>query len=190
MFERKIIHICIGSLIALLWHLNYISAIHLFYLLLFSAFVSFIQKHRPLPLLTDLLATLSKENEKKFPGKGFITFLIGIILTMKLFPKDIALASIMILTFGDSLSHIFSIIFPYPKLKTKKLKSLFGVSVSLLCSFLFASFFVDLLLAFVGSLSAILLELFEIKIEEEVLDDNVMIPLVAGTVMLLIRTHF
>ncbi|MEM1988331.1 MAG: hypothetical protein QXS41_00620 [Candidatus Woesearchaeota archaeon] len=190
MFERKIIHIAVGSVIALLWYLNYISAIHIFYLLLISSAVSLIHKYKPLPILKEILEQLSKEDEKNFPGKGFITFLIGVLITMKLFSKDIALASIMILTFGDSLSHIFSTTFPKPKLKIKKLKSIFGVLLSFLFSFLFASFFVEPILAFFGSLSAIILELFEIKIEDEVLDDNVMIPLVSGTIMLLIRYHF
>ncbi|MEM4499781.1 MAG: hypothetical protein QXD62_00300 [Candidatus Woesearchaeota archaeon] len=184
---RKIIHILFGCFFSILFYLNLLSSIHVFYLLILSSIISFIHKHKPLPILRELLNVLQKPNENKFPGKGFIMFLIGILLATRLFPKDIALASIMILTFGDSLSEIFSAICPYPKFSLKKGKSLFGFLISFFASLLTASFFVSPFLAFFGVISAIILELFEIKIEDQILDDNIMIPLVSGTIMFFIR---
>ena len=57
----------------------------------------------------------------------------------------------------------------------------------LVIGMIFASFFVSILQAFLGSLFAMTLELIGVAMGGENIDDNLLIPLVAGTIMHLIN---
>lgn len=187
---RKTLHILLGSFIIFSYYYNLISGFWIFCLLLVSALFSYVQKKHPLPIITYFVKHYGRESEKNFPGKGFVLFLIGALLTVELFQKNIALASLAILTFGDSSSQIFSTLVHKHKFKIHKKKSLTGYLVSMTLSWIISSFFVNFLVALVGVVSAITLELFEVKIEDSVLDDNILVPLTAGTSMLIFLSHF
>ena len=125
-----------------------------------------------------------------FPGKGTLFFFIGSLLVLKLFDQDIALASIMILTFGDSVSHLFGAKFGrLQNFFNGKSRKLFeGTLMGALAGFFGAVLFVRFPLAFVGSFSAMMAEVIKIDFNDKTLDDNIVVPLVAATVMFLIRT--
>ncbi len=129
----------------------------------------------------------SKKEEEKFPLKGLLFFIVGSALVMYIFNKDIALASITILTFGDSLSTLASYFGSKYKLNPfSKYKSLFGSICGFVVAFLFCLLFIDPLSALVGSFFGMLSESLVIKLGESDADDNLIIPLVAGTAMYLL----
>jgi len=145
-----------------------------------------------LPIITRSLNYLEREEiKKKFPGRGVMFFFIGVLLVLKLFPEDIALAAIMILTLGDSISHIVG--GKYGRLrnlfngKSKKLYE--GTIAGTLAGFLGALIFIPATEAFLASFTAMVAEVIKIDFNDHTLDDNLVVPLVAGTVIFLLRTY-
>jgi dolichol kinase len=104
-----------------------------------------------------------------------------------LYPKDIALASIMVLAFGDSVSHVFGIHFGKTKTILSETKLLEGTVAGFIAGFIGAWVFVSPFEAFFASLAAMIAEAVEIKLGTEEVDDNIIIPLVAGSVIWLMR---
>ena len=123
----------------------------------------------------------------RLPGEGFVFFLVGSLLAIKLFSQDIALASILILSFGDGISHLIGEGIGKRKILFNKSKNIEGLVFGVIAGTLTALFFVSFLEAFVASLAAMLVEAVEIKIRENHIDDNLFVPLVAGTAILLLR---
>jgi dolichol kinase len=196
--RRKFLHILVGIIIISGIYFNFIKVIHLFIVLVFGIALSIISKFYDIPLLKQCLDYYSKPKErKKFPGKGVIFFFVGVILVLKLFTKDIALASIAILVFGDSVSNIIGRKignFRHPlsskKIKEENRKLIEGSMMGTIIGFIAAAFFVSLTEAFIASLIAMIAEVVEFKMNDDEIDDNLIIPLVAGTVIHLIRLYF
>ncbi len=105
--------------------------------------------------------------------------MIGSILVVYFFPLDIALASIVILSVGDAVSHIVG------KLLSRRtyryIKSIEGTVAGAMCAFVGALLFVDVGLALWGSVIAMLIETINIRI-----DDNLFLPVLAAGVMTLL----
>ncbi len=189
-YGRKILHISIGLGLFYLIYKGFLTPYMLFWLLILSGAISFIQKYYNLPIITFLIKRFGKPSEKRFPGKGFILMLMGMLITLKLFPIQIAYAAIIIQIFGDPLTHLLSLMFPKPRFKVKKTKTIFGVLLAIAITTYLASFFINWIFALTGVVVSLIFELFEIKIEDQVLDDNIMIPIVAGTSMLILLYNF
>tara|TARA_Y100000310_G_C20487438_1_gene717527 strand:+ start:171 stop:767 length:597 start_codon:yes stop_codon:yes gene_type:complete len=189
---RQIIHILAALLAVVLIYYNILSSLSIFLLIVIGILASFLVKRIRLPFFSWFLDNFERENmKKKFPGKGLIFFFIGVLLVLKLFDKDIALASIMILGLGDSVSHLFGARFG-------KIRNIFngdgrklleGTLAGTVTGFLGAVFFVSVPLAFFASLAAMVAEVIKIDFNEHTLDDNLVVPLIAGTVMFLLRYY-
>ncbi len=64
-----------------------------------------------------------------------------------------------------------------------------GTVAGALVGILAAAIFVPLSQAFLGSFAAMIAEVIEIDFNQKPVDDNVVVPLVAGTVMYLLVTY-
>jgi len=117
-----------------------------------------------------------------------IFFFVGVLLAIQLFDQNIALAAIMVLALGDSVSHIIGAQFGKLRnifnIKSKKLFE--GTVAGTIAGFIGAASFVPIPEAFLGSFAAMIAEVIQIDLNETTLDDNMIVPLVAGTVMLLV----
>ncbi len=183
-------HALVGILTVLLIYYNLLSALALFLMIIAGILTSILSKRIRLPFFSYFLDHLEREDMKtKFPGKGMIFFFIGVLLVVKLFDRDIALAAIMVLALGDSVSHLFGARFGEIKniFNGKSKKLLEGTVAGTLAGFFGALLFVPLPEAFLGSMGAMIAEVVKIDLNEKTLDDNLVVPLVAGTVMLLVR---
>jgi len=182
---RKVLHIIFGILIlvlALLFEKGVFVRL-LFILLLLCILLTLLHlKYNIKPI-----AWISKEEEKIFPLKGLLFFIAGAGLTILIFDKNIALAAITILTFGDSISS-FANKFgsKYGINPFKNFKSLFGTLCGIIIGFLFALTFIDPLSALVGSFFGMITEAVAIKLGESDADDNIIVPLAAATAMYLL----
>jgi len=189
---RNLIHIAVGITIMLLI-LNYSQTRWLlFYLLIISILFSFLSYFYKIPILNWLLDNFELERHRKtFPGKSFIFFIAGSLLVIKLFPQNIALASIAILTFADPVSHLASKIgkTKYPKPFNTN-KTIFSTFLGIIAAIIVASFFMPLKYAIPASILALFSEALIIKIWEDYVDDNYLIPLVAGTSIFLLQKLF
>ena len=131
-----------------------------------------------------ILDKIRKENEKQFPLKGAIFFLVSTAIVVLLFPRDIALASILVLTFGDSVSYFAGFFGAKYKINPfRKWKSLFGTFCSMVVAFLFAIIVIDPLSAAIGAFFGMIAEAISIKLGENDADDNLVVPLAAATAM-------
>lgn len=110
---------------------------------------------------------------------------------MQLFDKDIALAAIMILALGDSISHIVGERFGHIRnIFNGNSKKLFeGTLAGTAAGTLGALLFVPFPEALVGSFAAMIAEVIEIDLNSKPLDDNLIVPLVAGTVIMIMRKY-
>ncbi|MBI2102932.1 hypothetical protein HYT55_03780 [Candidatus Woesearchaeota archaeon] len=189
---RQILHLIIGVVVVTLLYYEILTSLSLFLLIVIGILASFISKRKSLPLFHFFLKHLEREEQRKtFPGRGLIFFFIGVLLVIQLFPQDIAFASIMVLAFGDSISHIVGERFGQLKniFNGKSKKLLEGTVAGALVGFLAAAIFVPLSQAFLGSFAAMIAEVIEIDFNQKPVDDNVVVPLVAGTVMYLLVTY-
>ena len=182
---RKILHIVFGILLLALTILLdqgiYIRILFILFLLAILLTVLHLKYSiRP-------IAWISKENEKRFPLKGLIFFIVGAGLASIIFERDIALASITILTFGDSICSIASSILEKRKIRYNgNFKHILGSFCGMVFAFLFALIFIDPISALVGSFFGLAAEAVAIKLGESDADDNIIVPLAAGTVMYLL----
>jgi dolichol kinase len=189
---RQILHIAIGIVTILLIYFNLLTPFAIFLLILVGILASLLSKRIWLPLFSFFIQHLEREDMKKaFPGKGLIFFFIGVLLSIKLFERDVAFAAIIILTLGDSVSHVVGSGFGQLKnLFNGKSRKLFeGTLAGTIAGFCGAIFFVSPMEAFMASFVAMVAEVIQIDFNKNTLDDNLVIPLVAGTVILLMRIY-
>src|SRR3989344_9240744 len=141
-------------------------------------------------LVESLLRKFEREKyRKRFPFKGALFFLTGCLLVLKIFSFDIALASIAILTFSDSVSHVIGL-YGRRKNPLNTTKNVEGAFAGFVAGTIAGAFFVPFLLALFASLASMFAEALSFKLQEEDVDDNVIIPLVAGTVIFLLQKFF
>ena len=191
--HRQIMHIIIGLITVGLIYFNIFRPFTIFLLLVVGILISFLCKRIRLPLFSQFLDIFERDEQLiKFPGRGVIFFFVGVLLCLQLFPRNIALASIMVLTLGDSLSHIvgarYGEIQNIFNLKSPKL--LEGTIVGAIAGFCGALLFVNVPEAFFGAFLAMVAEVVQIDLNNRQVDDNLIVPLVAGTAMLLVRFIF
>ena len=189
--RRQAFHICLGLIIVILLINNILNSLILFIILIIGIIISILSKKFKIPVIYFFLNIFERKHTlKTFPGKGTISFLIGCLLVLQLFERDIALASIMVLTFGDSISHLFGWHVGRKKHPLNCLKSIEGNIVGTFAGFLGAMFFISPLSAFLASFGAMTAETIELKMNDRIVDDNIIVPLVAGTIIYLMRTYF
>ncbi|MBI2671388.1 hypothetical protein HYX16_00470 [Candidatus Woesearchaeota archaeon] len=189
--RRKIAHILLGLTIVSGLYFKIIEEKYLFFAIIFVTVLSLLSAKFKLPVVSFLLRKFERENLlNDFPFKGALFFLGGALLTIRIFSKDIAMASIMILTFGDSVSFLFGKFLGKIRLKFNDLKNLEGILAGMLAAFIGSLFFVNIIEAFFASLMAMFIEGAGFKIGVSDVDDNLIVPLVAGTVIYLFRTNF
>ena len=177
------VHFIYGVLIILLVHYNIINSL----ILLLAGFTGLIfagfYKRKKIPLLKNILDILGREGENVlFPLKGLIFFTFGCSLTLGLFARDIAFASIIILSLGDSISRIAG---PYGKKKyfLNKKKNMEGILAGILFAAAGGFLFVPLVESVTAAVFAMLVEGMDLKIKQKKIDDNLTIPLLAGLVI-------
>lgn len=152
-----------------------------------AAFVlSVISKRYRLPGYFILKGLDRPEDIKRFPGKGGIFYLIGVFIALLLFPKYIAMASVMILALGDSIAPLVG---QYGKIRNplNKKKFLEGSIAGIIAAGIGAAFFVGWLEAFLAAIAAMVVEGIGLRIGIHPIDDNITMPVVAGVVITVVR---
>ncbi|MBR9683544.1 hypothetical protein GOV03_03310 [Candidatus Woesearchaeota archaeon] len=190
--RRQLFHIFLGLTIVSLYYFDLLDALMMFVIVVLGGFSCFLCKRIKIPLVYFFLKNFErKEQMKIFPGRGTLFFFIGSLLVMKLFEKDIAMAAIMVLALGDSFSHLIGKYFGRTRniFNWKGRKLLEGTVAGVLFGFLGAILFVPFPEAFLGSLGAMIVEVLDLDMNKKSVDDNLIVPLVAGTIMFLVRSY-
>ena len=186
--NRQIFHMFLGLTIVLLLRYGFINNNTILILILTGFILSFLSTKIKIPVIYSLLQKFERNKDiKRFPGKGIIFYFIGAYLSLILFPKEIAMASIMILALGDSVSHLYGLHYGRIKHPLSSTKFFEGTIAGFVAGFIGALIFLPLLEAFLASLAAMAVEAIEIKIGAEQVDDNLIMPVAAGIAVLIIR---
>ena len=181
---RKIIHVLSGIALMLLISYNIINTLILFYILILGCILSVLSLRLKIPIISWFLREFGKE-EEKIPGRGMIFFVAGSLLAMKLFSIDIALASIAILTFSDSSSCLIGKYCGNTKIIGRK--NIEGMIFGFLIGTIVALFFISFPEAFLAAAGSMIIEYVEVKVSDKNIDDNLLIPLVSGTIIYFLR---
>ena len=191
-FRRKTVHFVLGILFVILINLNhYFVKEQLEVLLIIALFLViclsiYTQYKRPRLILQFLYWFDKPKDLRKFPGKGAVYYLIGALLAIALFDRDIASAAILILAVGDPMAHIVGRYYGKRKIVINKKKLLEGTLAGTFFGTIAASFFVPWHIAFFGASFGMMAEAIELELFN--LDDNFFIPFVSGLVMTLIMS--
>ncbi|MEJ2251540.1 MAG: glycerol-3-phosphate acyltransferase [Candidatus Lokiarchaeota archaeon] len=145
-------------------------------------------------IFVDLLKMFSKQTQKIFVEKvkmifrtkemktfsSMTAFLVAAFITMLLFEKYIAITSLSFIIFGDLFSKIFGLGFGKKKIFDKTLEgSLAYLGSVLICSYiLYNTIPLGLPIILIGAVSAPIIELFSINI-----NDNFTVPILSATSM-------
>jgi len=183
--KRHFFHITFGTILAILLYLQLLSATRFAILLGGSAILFLVYKHYKIPVLHQIMMALErKEDLRKFPGIGAMCFVLGCTLAVYLYPPNIAVAAIMILAWGDGIAALIG---PYGKIRYfNPRKTWEGVLAGIIAGTIAAQFYVALWQAFAGAGIAMLIEGLNLKIGKQRINDNLIIPIIAGFVMLII----
>ena len=171
--KRKSFHILTGILIVLFALYTQYAKLILVGIFIIGLLTSILSGKHEIPILGWFLKNFDRKNEP--PERGAILFLFGSILVLYIFPQEIALASILILAFGDGIATIIG------KTSNKKGKTLRGTLAGGISAIIASSFFISLPEATIASI-------FAMTAENRVKDyDNVLVPLTAAIIISLLR---
>ncbi|MBT4174222.1 hypothetical protein HOE07_00930 [archaeon] len=178
--RRQLLHMFFGLFLVAMLYFEIFNLYWMVGILGAGVVLSELCKRGRVPLASWVMDHFERdENRKAFPGRGPIFFMIGSIIVLWLFSKDVALASMVILAVGDAVSHIFGKLLS--KKKYKYLKSVKGTLIGVGCGILGAFIFVSIIPAVVGGAVSMLFEGLDLGLE-----DNLYIPIVAAIAISLV----
>ncbi|MCX6708371.1 MAG: hypothetical protein NTW67_01835 [Candidatus Woesearchaeota archaeon] len=171
--RRKAFHIASGTAIALLYYYSLISKIHLIILLAIAVILFFAYKYYKIPIVHQLITTMERKENLKQAGLASILFLLGCTITVILYQKNIAIASILILAFGDGTAGLI-------RMHTQT-KTWTSTIAGIITATITAQFFATWMQALITSVAAMLAERINFRI-----DDNLYLPILAGAILTLL----
>ena len=181
--KRKVVHLFTGIFIALGYYFGFVSWQLLLAVIVAGFIVCHYAKTKFIPVVDWFLEHFDrKEDRRNFPGKGALTLVMGCFLAIVLFDKNTALAAMMILALGDSIGALLG---PFGRIQNplNKLKFVEGMVAGAIAGFVGAAIFVTWGQAFWASVIAMTVEGLDLKFQEMEMDDNILVPVVAGIVI-------
>ncbi len=185
-FRRQSFHFALGFSCVFMHWAGFLRLWQIGVLLVVGLAISFISQYKKIPLISDILKHFDRPRDKDFPGRGAFFFMLGVFLSLLIFNQEnikIAYAAILILSVGDSLNHLFGTKLQRVRFPWNKRKNMVGVGIGIASGTFAAQFFVPLLPAFIASAVAISMETIPVKVGKFYLDDNVFVPLLAGSIL-------
>lgn len=184
--RRQVGHAFIGLSIIGLYAFDLLTAEWLLWILVAGGLLSLISQWINLPFIKTILDHFERPHvRRRFPGRGSFFMVLGCLLAMVLFEKSIALAAMAIMALGDSTTNVLGRFFGRIRLPYNPKKTLDGALMGVIAATLGAFYFVPFGVALGASITAMFIETLDLKIGVE-LDDNILVPLVAGGVMLML----
>ncbi|PIS32297.1 hypothetical protein COT40_00810 [Candidatus Peregrinibacteria bacterium CG08_land_8_20_14_0_20_41_10] len=185
--RRQLVHLALGAFLIFLFKTELLTKEVLLIVLVIGSLCSYLCKYCRVPFLYRVLQYFEREEHlRRFPGKGIVFFLVGSLLVLVLFPQKIAFAAIVILAVGDSVTNVVGRYYGGVPNPWNKKKNIEGTIAGIIFAFMAASLFVSFSQAVFASIIAMFLESLDVQIGKWKIDDNLLIPLVAGMVMLVL----
>ena len=134
-------------------------------------------------IFNNFLISMLRVNEIDGKYTGATWVFIGSTLTIAIFPKEIAVISLVYMSLGDTIAGLVGRKFGKVKFYNKTIEgTLAGLIVCLLSGYLI-QLTLPLIVVFSGAFAAMFIELLPLPI-----DDNLSVPLFAGTIMVIVST--
>jgi dolichol kinase len=179
--RRQLFHLVTGILIVILLYFE-IMPIWLFFIIMITGIIVYNAWEKEAnPIFAWFFRHFERKEERE--GTGALWYAIGCFITALLFEKNVALAAILILAGGDSVSHWVGRFYgriPHPLNKKKNVE---GTVAGIIAAFGAAVFFVPNLPAFIASVIIMNMEVFDWKLFGRRIDDNFWIPIVAALII-------
>ncbi len=186
--KRKLFHLFFGVALVFLIYYDFLNIYSLGAFSIIAFLFFWLSKKIHIPPAEWILEKLERPGVRKsFPGKGSLFYLLGCEFSLLFFEKEVALACILILAFGDSIPNFVGMDFRKIRHPFSRKKFLEGTFAGIFISFLAASIFVSWYEALIASTVALIVEGIDLRIGLEKLDDNLVVPLSAGAVIWLMR---
>tara|TARA_Y100000310_G_scaffold68197_1_gene63493 strand:+ start:4139 stop:4822 length:684 start_codon:yes stop_codon:yes gene_type:complete len=186
--RRQLFHILFGIVLVVLIEVGVLNSIGISILIIIGFIISLRARKAYVPIISWFLKRFErKENMRGLPGKGVLFYLVGALIVLLIFPKDIALASIMVLALGDAVSHLWGSHFGRIRNPFADKKFIEGTLSGFAVGFLGALIYVGPIEAAVASLAAMVAEAIEVTIGTEAVDDNLVVPFIAALAIWLVR---
>lgn len=182
--RRQIAHFVMGITIVLLLKYGILNIPIITAVIIVGGLISIISRFIKVPLVYPILRFFERPKEMKlFPGKGAFFFALGTLVVLHLYEINIAMASIVIMAVGDSITTIIGTYFGRLKNPLNQEKHLEGTVLAIFASTIAAFYIVDFHQAFLASTIGMAFESITSRKIDRIIDDNLLIPLVAGAVM-------
>ncbi|MBD3248584.1 hypothetical protein GF336_00885 [Candidatus Woesearchaeota archaeon] len=184
---RRIFHILSGIVFVVLIHYDIVGKFFFAVAVVMGLLISLMSMKIKVPVLYNVLKYLDRKHDiKSFPGKGAVFYGTGIFLSLVLFDKDIAMAAIMILALGDAVAPMIG---KYGKIEhpLNKKKKIEGIIAGAIAGALGAWLFIGWYEALAAAIIAMAVESIGIKMKENPLNDNILMPVTAGATVWAIR---
>ena len=184
--RRQLMHASLGIFLVILIRAGLLNSTTLLVVIVLGALCIILTKIGiKIPGLYRTLAFFERaEHLERFPGRGIFFFLIGSMLSLELFPLIIAEAAILILAIGDSVTNIAGRHFGRTKYWFNPKKSVEGTVAGIIFSTVATSLLVGFWPALLASTVGMLVEALPLSIWRHDLDDNFVIPIISGIVLL------
>ena len=189
--KRQLFHLFMGLFIVsmILLFSKLAVSLAMVIVLIVGGILSLLTKSGKVSMMDFFLEHFDRDDTKKiFPGKGAFFYIFGCTIVLLIFPESIAIASILILAIGDSISHIAGAYIKKHLRDDGISKVIEGTIVGIILSSIAASFFVDPLFAFIASSIAMAAETTEDILFG--LDDNFYIPIIAALTIVFLKFLF
>lgn len=187
-FRRQSFHFIAGFLVVFFHWAGFLRLRFIALALALGLIVSIWSQYQKIPLVNDILQKFDRPRDQDFPGRGAFYYFFGVFLTLLIFSRvdiNIAYAAILILAVGDSLNHLIASPMRRGKMPWNQGKNILGVGMGILAGTMATFWFVPWQAAFLASTVALVLETVPWRIGNFYLDDNILVPLVAGGVLVL-----
>jgi len=129
---------------------------------------------------------LFREKEHK-NFSSISVYLVAYIITLIIFPKEIAIIAVIFLIFGDTFGKFFGLAFGKHKILDKTLEgSLAYLGVMLICGYLLYELLeINPIVLILGGVSAPIIELLTLD-----MNDNFTVPIISGAIMVAVSVFF
>jgi dolichol kinase len=185
---RKLVHVLGGIFIVLLFQAGILTVPLAGLIILLMAAVVLYNFRAERELLTKLLSL--NRADMRVPGLDILAYLLGCWLVLAIFPRNIAFAAILVLAFGDAVAHLVSKSFGATQTFVTRTTYLEGTIAAIVAATLAAWVYVPFIAALLASAVAMIVEAGELRIRDHYVDDNLVIPLVAGATLWVIQLVF
>ncbi|MBN1175722.1 hypothetical protein JXA48_03685 [Candidatus Woesearchaeota archaeon] len=185
--KRQLLHITLGLILGLSVGFGLFGEFVILILFALSLMAAWaLDEGFSIPLFEDILKLTERpEEEAGLRGGGFVAFLLGSLIVTLFFPDHIAGAAILILGIADSVSPLISKNFGRFKHPFSK-KYLEGHALGAILGGLVASIFVPFWPALIAGLVSMFFEGIEALYRTDFMDDNIVIPIIAAIVLVIL----